>query len=65
MEEKGKPDEAVKLFLQGWNEATNDFEKFIAAHYVARHQKTVSDKLEWLETSYFFLSMLPMPTDCE
>jgi len=50
MEEKDKPEEATKLFLQAWNEATNDFEKFIAAHYVARHQKNVSDKLKWLET---------------
>ena len=50
MEEKGKPEEASRLFLQAWNEATNDFEKFIAAHYVARHQKNVSDKLKWLET---------------
>lgn len=49
MEEKGKPEEALQLFLQGWNEATNNFEKFIAAHYVARHQKTVSDQLKWLE----------------
>lgn len=51
MEEKGKPEEASKLFLQSWNEATNDFEKFLAAHYLARHQKTVSDKLKWLETA--------------
>jgi rifampin ADP-ribosylating transferase len=51
MEEKGKTEEARKLFLQGWNEATNDFEKFLAAHYVARHQKTASDKLKWLETT--------------
>jgi len=54
MEEKGKPGEASKLFLQAWNEATNDFEKFIAAHYVARHQKNVSGKLEWLETALQF-----------
>ncbi len=54
MEDKGKPEEALKLFLQGWNEATNDFEKFITAHYVARHQKTVSDKLKWLETALEF-----------
>ena len=54
MEEKGKPEEASKLFLQAWNEATNDFEKFIAAHYVARHQKNVSDKLKWLETALQF-----------
>ena len=51
MEEQGKPEEAVKLFLQGWDEATNDLEKFLAAHYIARHQKTVSDKLKWLETA--------------
>ena len=54
MEEKGKPGEASELFLQAWNEATNDFEKFIAAHYVARHQKNVSDKLKWLETGLQF-----------
>lgn len=54
MEDKGKPEEASKLFLQGWNEATNDFEKFLAAYYVARHQKTVSDKLNWLETALRF-----------
>lgn len=54
MEEKGKPGEASRLFLQAWNEATNDFEKFTAAYYVARHQKNVPDKLKWLETSLQF-----------
>lgn len=49
MEDESKLEEASKLFLQAWNEATNDFEKFISAHYVARHQKNVSDKLKWLE----------------
>lgn len=51
MEEKGNPEEAGKLFLQGWSEATNDFEKFLTAQYVARHQKTVPGKLKWLETA--------------
>jgi len=51
MEEKGKPEEASKLFFQAWNEAIYDFEKFISAYYVARHQKNVSDKLKWLETT--------------
>ncbi len=51
MEGKGKPKEAGKLFLQAWNEATDDFEKFTAAHYVARHQKNVTDKLKWDETA--------------
>ena len=54
MEEKDKPEEALKLFLQAWNEATTDFEKFMAAHYVARHQKNVSDKLKWLEMTLQF-----------
>jgi hypothetical protein len=54
MEENGKPEEANKLFLHAWNEATNDFEKFLAAHYVTRYQNNVSDKLKWLETSLQF-----------
>jgi tetratricopeptide (TPR) repeat protein len=54
MEGKGKPEEASRLFLQAWNEATDDFERFIAAHYVARHQKDVPDKLKWLETALQF-----------
>lgn len=54
MEEKGKPEEARRIFLQAWNEATNDFEKFIAAYYMARQQKDVSHKLKWLDTSLQF-----------
>jgi len=40
--------------MQGWNEATNDFEKYLAAHYIARHQITVADKLKWLDTALTF-----------
>jgi tetratricopeptide (TPR) repeat protein len=54
MEGKGKAEEAHRLFLQAWNEATNDFEKFTAAHFVARHQENVSDKLKWHETALQF-----------
>ena len=53
-EGKGKPEEASRLFLQAWTDATNDFEKFIAAHFVARHQGNVADKLKWLETALQF-----------
>ena len=49
MEELGKPEEASQLFLKAWNEATDDFEKFTAAYYVARHQQNVSDRLKWYE----------------
>jgi len=51
MEGKGMTEEAERLFLQAWNEAASDFEKFTAAHYVARHQKTIADKLKWDETA--------------
>jgi len=54
LEGKGKPEDASRLFLQAWNEASNDFEKYIAAYYVARHQEDVSDKLKWLETALQF-----------
>ena len=54
MEEKGRPEEASKLFLQAWNEATNDFERLTAAHYVARHQTNASDRLKWYETALQF-----------
>jgi hypothetical protein len=33
------------------NQATNDFEKFTSAHYVARHQETIKEKLKWDETA--------------
>lgn len=54
LEAKGQPEEANRLFVQAWNEATNDLEKFTAAHFVARHQKDVRTKLKWLETALEF-----------
>lgn len=54
MEDSGKPEEASLLFLQAWSEATDDFEKFIAAYYVAQHQKNVSEKLKWFGTTLQF-----------
>jgi rifampin ADP-ribosylating transferase len=54
MEEKGKPEEASRIFLQAWNESRSDFEKFTAAYFVARHQKDVHHKLKWLETTLKF-----------
>lgn len=49
--EKGQPEAAAPVFLQAWNEAGNDFEKFIAAHFVARYQQDTRDKLTWLHTA--------------
>ncbi|MDQ7814675.1 MAG: NAD(+)--rifampin ADP-ribosyltransferase [Patescibacteria group bacterium] len=51
MEKMGKPEEASRLFVQAWDEATYDFERFISAYFVARHQKNVPDRLKWLKTT--------------
>jgi tetratricopeptide (TPR) repeat protein len=51
LEGEAKRDEASAVFHQAWEQATNDFEKFTAAHYIARHQETVADKLKWDETA--------------
>jgi rifampin ADP-ribosylating transferase len=51
LEGEGKNEEASKVFLQAWEQASGDKEKFTAAHYVARHQKSIADKLAWDETA--------------
>src|SRR3954447_7399113 len=51
LEGQGRLLEAVNIFNEAWNIATTDFEKCIAAHYVARHQNNISDKLIWDETA--------------
>ncbi|MES2560840.1 MAG: NAD(+)--rifampin ADP-ribosyltransferase [Bacteroidota bacterium] len=54
LEEKGNYEEAGAVFLQAWNAATTDLEKFLAAYYVARQQQDVSGKLTWTETALQF-----------
>jgi tetratricopeptide (TPR) repeat protein len=49
LEGQGRKMEALKLFQQAWDEASNDFEKFTSAHYVARHQENIQNKLKWDE----------------
>ena len=51
MEAEGNREEAGKLFLRAWNEAPDDFEKYLAAYYLARQQTDVSAKLKWFETA--------------
>jgi tetratricopeptide (TPR) repeat protein len=51
LEDKDQPEEAAGLFLQAWEEATNDFEKFIAAWHLARRQLNGPDKLKWYEAA--------------
>ena len=51
LEDEGKVDEALGTFQRAWDEATDDFERFIAAYHVARLQEDLTDRLRWLETS--------------
>jgi len=59
LEGEGKGEVAAAIFRQAWDEATTDLEKFIAAHYVARHQPGVSDKLHWDKTALDHAQQVP------
>jgi hypothetical protein len=61
LEGEGKPEEAAKLFYLAWEEANNNEEKFIAAHYVARHQNTMADKLKWDTIALSFAMQIDSP----
>ena len=51
MEDGGNIEGATTMFNKAWHEATDDYQKFIAAYHLARQQKSITDKLKWLETS--------------
>lgn len=46
-EGNGNPNESLDLFTQAWDEANTGQEKLIAAHYLARQQSSVEEKLVW------------------
>jgi len=50
-EAAGEADEAGRLFDRAWREAEDDFERFLAAFYVARRQPTFADRLRWYQTA--------------
>ena len=47
MERDGEPEEARRLFQQAWDARRNDYDAAIAAHYLARHQRTPHEALRW------------------
>lgn len=59
LEGQGRPENALKLYEQAWSIATNDFERFTAAHYVARQQAEIVDKLKWDNTALSFALKIP------
>jgi hypothetical protein len=50
MEENGQHEDAARAYLQAWNDATDDFEKFTAGYYIARQQQDTAERLRWYET---------------
>lgn len=51
LEDSGDIEGAILMFNKAWCDATDDYERFIAAYHLARLQKSVKDKLKWMETS--------------
>ena len=51
LEAGGNIEDAIMMFHKAWHEATDDYERFIAAYHLARQQKSITDKLKWMETS--------------
>lgn len=43
----GKKDNACELYHQAWEAASDDFEACVAAHYMARCQKSPEQILRW------------------
>ncbi|MFD5316541.1 hypothetical protein [Streptomyces sp. NPDC127098] len=48
-EAEGERDRARELFERAWAAAGDDYERCVAAHYVARHQDTPEETLRWNE----------------
>jgi hypothetical protein len=46
---EGRQDDAYALYLQAWEAAKDDYDACIAAHYIARFQKTPEDIFHWNE----------------
>jgi tetratricopeptide (TPR) repeat protein len=46
-EAEGRPDEARRLFNQAWAASQDDYDRCVAAHFVARHQDSPPEMLRW------------------
>lgn len=50
-ESSGRHAEALGFFMSAWMQSQDDFERCIAAHYVARHQTEPVEALLWNQRS--------------
>src|SRR6185437_10133832 len=47
LERAGRKDEAARVFAQAWEQSSDDFERCVSAHYVARGQSRPEENLRW------------------
>lgn len=52
--ESGNSQEADGIYQKAWNEASDDYEKFLVSYFMAKYQPTPSDRLEWFKTALQF-----------
>lgn len=52
-EAEGRIGDAHELFTQAWALSTDDYDASIAAHFLARHQKTPEETLKWNKESLY------------
>lgn len=58
-ESSGRLAEALGFFMSAWMQSNDDFERCIAAHYVARHQKEPVNALLWNQRSLDHANGIP------
>lgn len=47
----GNAADAKRCFTEAWGLAASEYERAIAAHYLARHQDTPENELQWNQTA--------------
>lgn len=54
LEAQNNREKALQIYLEGWNEANNDFEKYLTSYYIAKLQDDTQQKIFWLESTLSF-----------
>lgn len=54
-ESLGNKESALQVLFQGWEMALDDYEKFLTAYFVARHQEIPSERLKWFQTALMYI----------
>lgn len=61
LRESNQTSEATRLMEQAWAQASNDFEKYLAAWFLAQCQQNHREKLYWLEQALQFALLVNDP----